>query len=342
MSGRIGRISILLVVCTVMASLTLSCGEETVSTPTPAPTPMTLYQSTEHGFSIDCPEGWTANAQVRGASFTLEFTDPEGHLSEMVYVEYSDKDTPLADFVTASKTYMESTPGFEMISEGDIIIGKGIDGYQMAGLGDFGTGEVEQFEFILFTYGKQCFSIGVSGEPTGFEQSQALIDAIIDSFELLSAYTFLPPTPSAGSTYTNAEYGFSITYPEGWLEAPTGRPGEIIAFSAIQGIPNVSINMSPAAEGTTLAEYGPQLSQDLEQYWQDYELVSEGEVTLDDGTAAYEIVFAGTMEGYNLKNKYVIVIQGTQALFIMGISTPASFEQDEAVLDQVIHSFHLD
>lgn len=80
----------------------------------------------------------------------------------------------------------------------------------------------------------------------------------------------------------------------------------------------------------------------MEQYWSDYELFSEGEITLDDGTPAHEIVLSGTTEGYTLKAKYVIVIQGTQAFFIMGYSMPYTFEQDEATIDEVIHSFHLD
>jgi len=95
-------------------------------------------------------------------------------------------------------------------------------------------------------------------------------------------------------------------------------------------------------EGTTLAEFGPQLSQGLGQHWGDYELISESEITLDDGTPAYEIVFNGTMEGYNLKSKYVIVIQEANAFFIMGFSIPGRFVEDEAAIDEVIHSFHFE
>ena len=123
---------------------------------------------------------------------------------------------------------------------------------------------------------------------------------------------------------------------------PTGRPGEIISLASAEGLPSVSVSVLPMGEGTTLAEFGPQLSQDLGQHWGDYELVSEDEITLADGTPAYEIVLSGTMEGYNLKGKYVIVIQGTQAFFITGFSMPARFEQDEAAIDEVIHSFHLE
>ena len=75
------------------------------------------------------------------------------------------------------------------------------------------------------------------------------------------------------------------------------------------GLPMVSVSVSPVGEGTTLAEHGPQLSQDLGQYWAEHELVSEGEITLDDGTLAYEVVCSGTIDGNAYKCKYVIVFR---------------------------------
>ncbi|MBC8273451.1 MAG: hypothetical protein H8E40_00560, partial [Chloroflexi bacterium] len=72
----------------------------------------------------------------------------------------------------------------------------------------------------------------------------------------------------------------------------------------------------------------------------DYEFLSEGEITLDDGTPAYEILFNGTMGGYLLTCKYVIVSPEANGFLLMGFSLPGSFEQDEAVLDEVIGSFH--
>jgi len=337
MSGRRGIISILLVIVVALACLTASCGEAE------APTPMTLYESTEHGFSIEYPEGWTEETtQVMGMYFSADFADPERTLSAMVSVEYRTEDVTLADYVTEMKEYMESVPQFELISEGEVTIGEGIAGYEIVGKGDLGTGKVEKSRFVLLTRGKQGFWVGVMGEPADFDQSEETIDAIVDSFELLPAYTYVPPTPSAGGTYTSAEYGFSITYPAGWTETFTGRHAEIVTFMSGMGLPSVTVSQSLLPEGTTLVEYGPQLSQDISQRVGDYKLFSETNVTLDDGTPAYEIVFSGTMEGYILKSKYVVLLQGTQAFYIMGFSMPTTFEQDEAALDEVIHSFHLE
>jgi len=334
MSVRRGKMSILLVIIVALVTLTASCGGVSI--------PMTLYESTEHGFSIEYPEGWTENVLRPGVWFAIEFKDPEGRLLAEVSVEYRTEDIILVDLVSEGKGYMEAMPQYELISEGNVTIGEGISGYEIVGEGDLGTGKVEKFRFVVLVREKQGLWVGVRGEPAEFDQQEQLIDTIVDSFKLLPTYTFVPPPPSAENTYTSTEHGFSISYPAGWMEVPPSRPSEIISLTFVEGIPGASVSVEPVGEGTTLAEFGLQLSQGLGQRWGNYELVSEGEITLDDGTPAYEIVFIGTMEGYTLKSKYVIVIQGTQVFFIMGFSMPANFERDEAVLDEIIHSFHLE
>jgi hypothetical protein len=311
-------------------------------TPAATPTSMTLYESTEHGFSIEYPEGWTEKAQGIGTYFSGEFRDPEGYLTLDVSLEYKPEEVALADAVSETKAYMEDMSQFELISEGDVTIGEDIPAYQMVGQGDIGAGKVEKFRYIVLVREKQLFWAGVRGEPAVFDQQEELIGPVIDSFRLLSTYTYVPPTPGPAGTYTSAEHGFSISYPAGWMEAPMGRPGEVVTLASAEGLAGVSVVIQAVEEGTILADYGRQASQKLGQVWGDYELLSDGEITLDDGIPAYEIVFTGTMEDYALKGKYVIVVQETQAFFIMGFSTPATFEQDEATLDEVIHSFRLE
>jgi len=237
---------------------------------------------------------------------------------------------------------MEFMPQFELISEGGVTIGEAISGYEIVGKGDLGTGKVEKFRFVVLVRGKQGLWVGVGGKPADFDQQEQLIDTIVNSFKLLATYTFVPPTPTEGGTYTSAEHGFSITYPTGWMEFPMGIHGEVMSFAPAGGLPSVTVSVSPVDEGTTLAEFGPGFNQELGQHWGNYELFSQGEITLDDGTSAYEIVFSGIGEGYSLKGKYVIVIREATGFFIMGFSMPALFEQDEATLDEVIHSFHLE
>ena len=151
------------------------------------------------------------------------------------------------------------------------------------------------------------------------------------------------PAPPAApvNIYESEEYGFTISYPEGWIETPSGNPGEIMSISAAEGLPSISISMPHVGEEITLEEFGPMIKEDLLLKWSGFELISEGGIILDDETPAYEIVFSGIMENYTITSKYVIVTRDTQAFFILGFSMPADFEKDKVAIDEVIHSFHL-
>ena len=95
-------------------------------------------------------------------------------------------------------------------------------------------------------------------------------------------------------------------------------------------------------EETTLDEAASNLKQMYSENIGDYEFLSEGEITLDDGTPAYEFMFKGTMGGYLLTCKNVIVIREVDVFLMQGLSLPDRFELDEPVLDEVIGSFHLE
>jgi len=313
------------------------------TTPTPispAPT-LTLYENTEHGFSIEYPGGWAEESHGAATSFQFQFNDPEGSFSVGVSVDYRAEEISLADAVSEGKGYLESSPQFEMISEGNVTIGEGTLGYEMIGQGDVGAGKVEKFRYVVLVREKQIFWVGVSGGPDQFDEQQQLVDSVVDSFKLLPSYTHVPPAPSPGGTYTNAEYGFSITYPAGWSDYTTGQYSEIVDLRAAEGIPEIIVR-TWTEEETTLDEAASKLKQMYGESIGDYEFLSEGEITLGDGTPAYEFVFKGTMGGYFLTCKQVIVIREADVFLVQGFSLPGSFEQEEAVLDEVIGSFHLE
>jgi len=337
-----GRISILTAVLVTLVLFVAGCQCGATDT-TPAPeTAMALYENTEHGFSIEYPEGWAENAYGAMTSFQFQFNEPEGGFSGGVSVNYRAEEISLADAVSEGKGYMESCPQFEMLSEGDVTISEGISAYEMIGQGDIGTGKVEKFRYVILMREKQILFVGVGGEPDQFDEREPLVNAVIDSFKLLSSYTYVPPAPSAGGTYTSAEYGFSITYPAGWSNYTTGEYGEILDLRAAGGIPEVMVRAWTEEEEATLAESASGLKSMFSEQLGDYEFLSEGEIALDDGTPAYEIVFNGTMNGYLLTCKYVIVSPEANGFLIMGVSLPGSFEQDEPVLNEIIGSFHLE
>ena len=130
-------------------------------TPAPALT-MTLYENGEHGFSIEYPEGWVENSHGAATSFGFQFNEPEGSLSVGVSVDYKPEEIGLADTVSEGKGYLESSPQFEMVSEGNVTIGDNISGYEMVGKADIGAGKVEKFRYVVLVREKQAFWAGVS------------------------------------------------------------------------------------------------------------------------------------------------------------------------------------
>ena len=168
------------------------------------------------------------------------------------------------------------------------------------------------------------------------------MNQVLYSFRLLPTYTAVAPTPSTSGTYTSAEYGFTISYPAGWMETPPYRPEYVVALGPPEQDPSVSVSVERGSESASVADYVAGVLEGMPTYWPDFHLVSGREVALGDGIPAYEIVFTGTMGGYALTCKYLIVLRGPQAFWIMGVSMPARFDQNEPVLDQVLYSFRLE
>jgi len=325
---------------TVLAVIAAGCAGAAV-TPEDTSIPMTLYQSTEHGFSIEYPEEWTESTQDSGAQFSVNFTDPEGLLTATVGVQYECQEIVRADFVSQSTTYMESTPEYRLISERDLSVGAGVSGHEITAIGDLGTGQVEKFRYILVAREKQGLWVGVSGAPADFDEQEQIVDAIVDSFQLLSTYTFAAPEPWPGGEYTGA--GFAITFPAGWCQYPPMRPEHVLYFAPPEQTHSVHIGPSHRPEDTTLDEYIDAALESFPDYWASFQLVSKRSVSVG-GTPAYELVFTGMSDlspGYTSKCKYLVVPRGDQVFWVMAASSPALFQQDEPLIDQVIYSFRL-
>ena len=320
----------------VLTAVAAGCG----GTSTPS-TFMTLYQSTEHGFSVEYPEGWTESPQTFGTQFSVEFQDPEGLLTAMIYLQYECQELSRGDFISGAKSYIVSLPQYRLVSERDLPVGEGISGHEITAEGDLGAGKVEEFKFLLLVRGKQGFWVGVRGEPTDFDQQKQVIDAILDSFKLLPTYTFAAPEPWPGGTYTGA--GFTIDLPEGWCQYPPLRTEHVLYFAAPERTPSVHISVQPVAEDTVLVDYVGGIIEGIpsSDYWTNFNLLSQTGATLGDGTPAYEFVFTGISDlspGYTSKCKYLIAIRGEQAFWVMATTDPTLFQQQELIINQVIYS----
>jgi hypothetical protein len=327
---------------TTTPASTLSPTTPSTSTSTPAGTalPLTLYESTEHGFSIEYPQGWVANTYEAATSFRLQVGESEGGLALSLSVDYRPGTVGLDEVVAEGKEYMAAMPQYELFYEDYITLDDGISGYEMIGQWYEDSGVLHKYRFIVLVREEQVFWLGLSGEPDVFDAQRQLVDAILDSFKLLPSYTYEPPPTSPGGTYTSAEYGFSITYPAGWDYYTDSQHGEILDLRTDTGVPEVLIRAWE--EATTIEEVALMLQQMYSETFADYELLSEGEITLADGTPAYEFMFNATMEGYFLTCKCVTVVREPDVFFLMGLAPPSIFAQNETVLDEIIGSFHLE
>jgi hypothetical protein len=164
--------------------------------------------------------------------------------------------------------------------------------------------------------------------------------------------TATTPTTSGPTTYTNTEHGFSIIFPEGWIEGKTGFPNEVVSFAPGPQpiVPDIVVYLESVEAGTTIDELGPQRSQELSQGMGEgdemvgeFMLISEGEVKLNDGTPAYEIECQFLVKQYNvyIQEKSLYVIRGTELFSITGADMTSSFAASEAILDGSIYTFHL-
>lgn len=338
---QLRRITALL---TCLAALTLAatgCAEGSTTS-----TPMTLYESTEHGFSVEYPEGWTESTQDMGAEFSFSFTDPDSSLIVSIYVGYQCGGINQTDFLSEGKTYLQSLPDYSLISERQITTGDGTTGREILARGDMGRGETEKFKFILVVREKQGFWVGIMGIPSDFDQQSQVIDAIVDSFSLLPDYTFNAPEPWPGGTYSDSGYGFTVTIPEGWCQYPPVRSEHILYFASPERDPSLHISVQDLPEDTTPAEYIDNVLAELPTtpYWTNFQMVSQRSVSVSGASRAHEIVFTGTSDlspGYTLKCKYILAVKGERVYWVMMASYAQLYQQHTQTINEVVYSFRL-
>ena len=336
MLREIARFTIACLICSVLLSSGCGGGSTTPET-------MILFESTEHGFSIEYPEGWSENVQEAGTQFSFDFTESEGLLAASVYLHYGCEEVTSEDFLAQGEEYLSSMPGYELITERDVVVGGGFDGHEIVAKGDLGTGHVEKFRFVLLVRERQGFWYGVHGESAEFDDQENTVEAIMESFQVLSSYTYDWPKPWSGGEYVRT--GFSIIIPAGWCRYPVLRTEHVCHFEAADQSISVHVSPQQLPEDTTPEEYVDNVVEDLPSsgYWANFDLVSKQSVNVS-GLTAYELVFTGTSDlspGYMLKCKYLVVFHEEEVFWVMAVTDPDLFEQHEAVIDHVIYSFRI-
>ena len=321
-----------------IAVMVIGCGNSTQETTT---TQMVLFESTEHGFSIEYPEDWVDSINEMDTQFSFEFLEPQGSLSASVFLEYRCQEIDRTTFVSDSKSYLQSLPKYQLISERNLTI-NGESAYEVTATGEMNAGTNEKFRFMILTHGKQGFWVGVRGEPSSFNQQEQMIDTILDSFKLLSSYTYLAPEPWLGGEYSSS--GFSIAIPEGWCQFPVSRPSHIVCFAPSERDLSIHIAIEQRPEDVSLTEYIDNVIEGMPEYWLSFNLISKRELTLSGGVPAGELVFTGNSDlspAYTSKCKYLVVITEERAFWVMAASNPSQYSSHLPIIDEILNSFRL-
>ncbi len=130
--------------------------------------------------------------------------------------------------------------------------------------------------------------------------------------------------------YVNSYEGYQFGYPTGWVEVKVSGGPDVVFHDIINPTENVSVVVSPVAEGKTLEELGGptevgyKLSKsitDMAGDDRDVELLSAQNVETDDGKTYYILEYlATTPEGQRHNLASAIVRRGQ--LFTFNASVP--------------------
>jgi len=237
--------------------------------------------------------------------------------------------------------YFKPENEIQIFSEGEITLEDGTSAYEM-----FYTQELMGTEYkaksVIAVRKTQCLGIYGMAPPADFDANQKEIEQILASFRLLPLEIIPTPPPPKAGFHEDEEYNFSISFPKEWIEMPPRIKEGLLSICAPSYFPGAQVVLMAVEEGKTAAEVGSEFAEQAGEIYTDFEVVSQGEITREDGTSAYEVVYIGAPPGAGvMEMKVVFVVRGTQCFWLQGYSSPEKFAEHEPIIDEVIQSFRL-
>ena len=157
-------------------------------------------------------------------------------------------------------------------------------------------------------------------------------------FVLVSGCTNLPVQRS----YTNAQYGFSLDPPVGWLVDDNTTEEVAVRFSSPTS-ENKTLTVSPPYnldEGLALSIYADQLEENAPLLYEDFIRVSRGWLTME-GFSGYEIVYVYLFDNMTYEARQV-ALKRSHTVFLLTYSSPVEgYDSSLASVNQSIASFTL-
>jgi hypothetical protein len=155
-------------------------------------------------------------------------------------------------------------------------------------------------------------------------------------------------TLSAGplSTYTNADHGFRIDYPQGWTKVE-GTGGAIVGFASpkeeagddFQEAVTVTAEDLPSSS-ITLQQYTDAALGQVKKVITDFDLRESTDATVA-GRPGHRIVYTGTQGQSKLEWQQLFTIVGDTAWILTFVAEASTYDRYVATAESIINSFAL-
>lgn len=151
---------------------------------------------------------------------------------------------------------------------------------------------------------------------------------------------------SKNEVYENLQYNFKINYPKGWKINEKGEFGSIVVFFN----PNIdqknndffSSNINIVIDDlkeSNLEDYVISAKKGLQEFLNNWRLIEEKEVTLNNETIGYIIGGTFTQGNYYLRNLQLFVEKDGLVFILTGTTLESKWDKYKDIIETSLRSF---
>lgn len=282
------------------------------------------YSSARYFYSIDFP----VDFELDDENLNQVLLSRQGVGAIAISTEIAPLGMSQDEYVRISIENARALPQFELLAESDFSRAGALVGHKIE-YTFVQEGVRYRCETLMAKRGRYAFVVDAGFRDSVFELNKPTIEAVLDSFT--------PPKVAVGS-YTDSTHGFAISLPSGWDAIDTGRVNSPLL--AVGPGPLAVVDLGRIGEEIAVKDFALQDAASFSAY-PGYALLSQRDVTLSGGQAAYEVMFAFKSGDTVLKMKTTSVLRGTQALVLRAYGPTSIYDAGAGAINQLSDSLTL-
>ncbi len=146
----------------------------------------------------------------------------------------------------------------------------------------------------------------------------------------------VPQNIAGYATYTNATAGIRLQYPSGWNVTEGGTSTRVVQLSSDTGTNVMLLKGGSAVSLEDEKNDAINVAMNLTSY--NHTLVSTEKTTLA-GMPAYNLTFAVTIQGQEIKQVVGVTVKDDQYYWLMLTSSPGNWNKDQKDFSNIFNSF---